>query len=60
MAITNNHCERLLRPAVIQRKVTNGYRSQWAATMEANARTVTDTHALDGKPRLETILAAFG
>src|SRR6476619_3132229 len=28
---TNNACERDLRPAVIQRKVTNGYRAMWAA-----------------------------
>jgi transposase len=28
---TNNACERHLRPAVIQRKVTNGYRATWAA-----------------------------
>src|SRR3954464_12041006 len=28
---TNNACERALRPAVIQRKVTNGYRAMWAA-----------------------------
>lgn len=27
---TNNACERALRPAVIQRKVTNGYRAMWA------------------------------
>ena len=26
---TNNACERALRPAVIQRKVTNGYRAMW-------------------------------
>ena len=56
---TNNQCERLLRPAVIQRKVTNGYRSAWAAEMEAKARTVTATQALAGTPRFETILAAF-
>jgi transposase len=28
---TNNACERHLRPAVIQRKVTNDYRATWAA-----------------------------
>ncbi|MCP4072814.1 MAG: transposase, partial [Hyphomicrobiales bacterium] len=27
--VTNNACERALRPAVIQRKVTNGFRSMW-------------------------------
>lgn len=59
IAVTNNRCERLLRPAVIQRKVTNGYRSAWAAQMEAMARTATGTAALAGTPRLETILAAF-
>ena len=59
VAVTTNQCERLLRPAVVQRKVTNGYRSAWAASMEAMARTATDTAALDGTPRFETILAAF-
>jgi transposase len=59
LAITNNQCERLLRPAVIQRKVTNGYRSAWAASMEAMARTATDTAAIAGTPRFETIIAAF-
>ena len=44
---------------MIQRKVTNGYRSSWAAQMEAMARTATDTAALTGSPRFETILAAF-
>src|ERR687894_449005 len=32
---TNNGCERALRPAVVQRKVTNGYRAMWAAEGEA-------------------------
>ena len=59
VAADNNTCERLLRPAVIQRKVTNGYRSAWAAAMEAIARTATDTAALAGKPRFQTILTAF-
>ena len=35
--------ERDLRPAVIQRKVTNGYRAMWAAQGEADVRTVLDT-----------------
>src|ERR687890_2811796 len=29
VAVTNNACERDLRPAVVQRKVTNGYRAMW-------------------------------
>ncbi len=40
---TNNACERALRPAVVQRKVTNGYRAMWAAQGEAAIRSVVDT-----------------
>jgi transposase len=43
---TNNACERDLRPAVIQRKITNGYRAMWAAQGEADVRTVVDTARL--------------
>src|SRR5918911_2375902 len=46
VAATNNACERDLRPAVIQRKVTNGYRAMWAAQGEADVRTVVDTARL--------------
>ena len=44
--VTNNACERDLRPAVVQRKVTNGYRAMWAAEGEADIRTVVDTARL--------------
>ncbi len=55
---TNNACERSLRPAVIQRKVTNGYRAMWAAEGEAAIRTVVDTARLTpGATVLSTILA---
>jgi transposase len=54
---TNNACERALRPAVIQRKVTNGYRSVWAAEGEADIRTVVDTARLrPGTNAFNTIL----
>jgi transposase len=54
---TNNGCERDLRPAVVQRKVTNGYRSMWAAEGEADIRTVIDTARLKpGVNRFHTIL----
>ncbi len=43
---TNNACEQALRPAVVQRKVTNGYRAMWAAAGEAAVRTVVDTARL--------------
>ena len=54
---TNNACERALRPAVIQRKVTNGYRAMWAAEGEADIRTVVDTARLGpGTNAFRTIL----
>jgi transposase len=45
---TNNDCERALRPAVISRKVTNGFRSSWAAHADTALRTVIDTERLAG------------
>ena len=45
---TNNDCERSLRPAVINRKVTNGFRANWAAKGDADLRTVVDTQRLAG------------
>ena len=55
---TNNACERALRPAVIQRKVTNGYRAMWAAQGEAAIRTVVDTaRQAPGATVFGTILA---
>jgi len=53
---TNNGCERSLRPAVVQRKVTNGYRAMWAADGEAAIRTVVDTARLTGSSSFGTIL----
>jgi len=54
--VTNNACERALRPAVIQRKVTNGFRSMWAAQGDCAVRTVVDTEKLSGKSPFQTIL----
>ncbi len=53
---TNNGCERALRPAVVQRKVTNGYRAMWAAEGEAAIRTVVDTARLTGTSTFGAIL----
>lgn len=55
---TNNVSERALRPSVIQRKVTNGYRAKWAADAEADLRTTVDTARLAGSKPFQTILAA--
>jgi transposase len=46
--VANNTSERKLRPCVIQRKVTNGYRAMWAAEAEADVRTTVDTARLEG------------
>ena len=56
---TNNVSERALRPSVIQRKVTNGYRAKWAADAEAALRSTVDTARLTGKLPFRTILGAI-
>lgn len=53
---TNNGSERALRPAVIQRKVTNGYRAMWAAEYETAVRSTVDTARLAGAGSFQTIL----
>jgi transposase len=40
---TNNASERALRPSVVFRKVTNGFRSAWGADLFAGVRSVIDT-----------------
>ena len=40
---TNNGSEQALRPCVIFRKVTNGFRSQWGANLYADIRSVIET-----------------
>jgi transposase len=56
---TNNTSERKLRPCVIQRKVTNGYRAMWAAKAEADVRTTVDTARLKGANPFDVVLAAL-
>ena len=55
---TNNGSERALRPSIIQRNVTNGYRSKWAADAEADLRTTVDTARLSGANLFQTIFSA--
>lgn len=40
---TNNGSEQEIRPSVIFRKVTNGFRSEWAPDVHAGYRSVTET-----------------
>ena len=57
--VTNNGSERKLRPCVIQRKVTNGYRAMWAAQAEADVRTTIDTPRLEAANPFKVILATL-
>ncbi len=57
---TNNACERDLRPAVIQRKNTNGYRAMWSANGEAAVRTVVATARItSGAGTFSTVLGTI-
>jgi len=49
---TNNGCERALRPAVIFRKVTGCFRSQWGTNLYAAALSVIATGRLRGQSPL--------
>jgi transposase len=57
---TNNCAERALRPAVIHRKVTNGFRAQWGADAYAALLSITDTARLHGQSPFHTIVALMG
>jgi len=43
LTATNNGSERALRPGAIYRKITNGFRSEWAARLYADVRSVIET-----------------
>jgi transposase len=52
---TNNISEREIRPSVVFRKVTNGFRSEWGARIHAGYRSVTGTARLKGQPAFAAI-----
>jgi transposase len=56
---TNNDCERALRPSVIFRKVTGGFRSEWGAQTYAAAASVIATGRLHGHSALQALQAAL-
>jgi transposase len=56
---TNNQCERALRPSVIFRKVTGGFRSQWGAQTYADALSVIATGRLHGSSALQALRDAL-
>jgi transposase IS66 family protein len=51
---TNNACEREIRPSVVFRKVTGGFRSNWGARIHAGYRSVTGTAKLHGQTALQS------
>ncbi len=54
---TNNRSEQEIRPTVIHRKVTNGFRSQWGAQAYADYCSLTSTGRLHGHTAFDTIRA---
>lgn len=52
---TNNVSEREIRPSVVFRKVTNGFRSNWGAQIHAGYRSVTGTARLQGQAHWDAI-----
>jgi transposase len=57
---TNNVSERALRPAVVHRKVTGGFRSEWGANAYAAVASVIDTAALKGVSPFAAIQPLMG
>jgi len=43
VSATNNGSERAIRPCTIYRKITNGFRAQWAASLYADTRSTVET-----------------
>jgi transposase len=56
---TNNDCERALRPSVVFRKVSGGFRSEWGAHTYAAAVSVVATGRRQGLPALQILQDAL-
>jgi transposase len=57
---TNNESERALRPSVIHRKVTNGFRSEWGAKAYAALQSVIATARLKGENVFDALVKLMG
>jgi transposase len=55
VSATNNVAEREIRPSVVFRKVTGGFRSQWGPAVHAGYRSVTSTARLAGQTAYSAI-----
>ncbi len=56
---TNNRSEQALRPSVIFRKITNGFRSEWGSDLFACMRSLLDTAKRQGIGAFEAITRAL-
>ena len=56
---TNNVSERALRPSVIFRKVTNGFRSTWGAKVYADLRSIVATGRINGRSPIASLRAVL-
>ena len=54
---TNNISEREIRPSVVFRKVTNGFRSEWGAGVHAGYRSLTSTAKLHTHTAIDAVRA---
>jgi len=57
---TNNVSERALRPAVVHRKVSGGFRSAWGAKTYAALASLIDTAELTGTHAFQALVNLFG
>lgn len=55
VSATNNIAEREIRPSVVFRKVTGGFRSEWGARVHASYRSVTSTATISGNAAFDTL-----
>ena len=56
----NNACERALRPSVVHRKVTNGFRSEWGAHAYAALATISETAKLQERSVFDALVNLMG
>jgi transposase len=57
---TNNASEQALRPSVVHRKVTNGFRSEWGAQGYAALQSIIATAKLKGQDVFTTLVELMG
>lgn len=59
MPLTKNESERMQRPSVLHRKVTNGQRSQWEADLFGSVRSAVRTGSLNDQSHFGSIASSL-